>query len=92
MKQAADARLNRDYSNEKYQNLSENASFYDNFSKRLNQSQNRTVHARRGDGVTGEAFEFGNDGARRERTVDAYGSAHKAASGNLPGGRRSLGK
>lgn len=92
MKQGAEARLDRDYSNDKYQNLSENASFYDSFAKRLNQSQNRTTqHARRGIAVTGEAWEFGSDGARREHTVD-YGTAGYKGSGNLPAGRRSLGR
>ena len=61
MKQAAQERLAREqYSNEKYQNMTDSMSFYDAFNRRMNvDSQDRP---RPRIGVKGEAFELTTDG------------------------------
>ena len=64
-KQPALNRLNREFSVEKYQNLSENASFYRDF-KRI-ASQNRTTQqAQRRAYQSSEPFEYEYDPSRRE--------------------------
>lgn len=61
-------KLTQEYSNDKYQNMTDSMSFYDAFQKRMALDSNERPRPRIG--VKGEAFELTSDGVHRELASD----------------------